>query len=220
MIQQELGSQVDQMVKKLKAEKDLPDNPIDLSYASIPPFIGGKETDEIKLVVIGQDPTIRNIQTRGNIKFTLNLDKNGSLKNYVKLICTGLNITIENVYATNLFKYSYTVPPADTPQVLRHHLQENLMLLQSEVKLFPNAKIICLGEPLLQLLKDDLKAHVKTFWSYNEKKKASDGHYTAVAAEDNSLNRKIYPYPHVPSMRKNFYKTNLENYTAFVRDDA
>jgi uracil-DNA glycosylase len=147
------------------------------------------------------------------------LDKNGTLKNYVSSICTGLGIKLANVYATNLYKYFYTVPPADTPHVLRCHFHENLELLQREVSLFPQAKIICLGEPLLQLICKNTKAEVKSFWNYNKKTKVSDGTYTAIAAEDNYLNRKIYPYPHVPSLRKEFYKSHLRYYTHFVKND-
>lgn len=82
----------------------------------VPPFIG---KDEIKLVVIGQDPTVRNPKSRKSVTCTLNLNKqNSALYRYIKRLCDGLGITMENVYATNLFKYFYSIPPANTPEVL------------------------------------------------------------------------------------------------------
>lgn len=85
------------------------ENPIYERY--VRPYKGD---GEIKLVIIGQDPTVRNPESRESIAFTLNLDKKGSaLYKYVKHICRILDITIDNVYATNLFKYFYSNTPAD-----------------------------------------------------------------------------------------------------------
>lgn len=80
---------------------DYEENHIDTNLAPVLPFKGN---DRIKLIVIGQDPTITEVKERGKIKTTLKLDAPGPLRRYIESICRGLEITIENVYATNLFK--------------------------------------------------------------------------------------------------------------------
>lgn len=119
----------------------------------VPPYIG---MDEIKLVVIGHDPTERNPESRKNVTCTLNLNKqNSALYRYIKRLCDGLGITMENVYATNLFKYFYSIPPANTPEVLKSHLHPNLELLKEELSslnLSAEYPVITLGEPVLNLL--------------------------------------------------------------------
>ncbi|MBQ4548575.1 MAG: hypothetical protein IJA42_05240 [Bacteroidales bacterium] len=109
---------IDEVVKIRLELPDDPANPIDFDLSPVKPYIGD---EEIKLIIIGQDPTIRNIQRRKYINTTLNLDKNGALKTYVENICRELDISVQNVYATNIFKYFYSIPPADTPNVLIKH---------------------------------------------------------------------------------------------------
>ena len=99
---------------KIKAEMDSTNNPI---YMRLDPVLPFKESDNMKLIIIGQDPTIKNENQRIRIKTTLNLDKNGSLKTYITGICNKLGIRLENVYATNVFKYFYTCPPARTMDI-------------------------------------------------------------------------------------------------------
>ncbi|HOW31170.1 MAG TPA: hypothetical protein PLP88_06360, partial [Bacteroidales bacterium] len=136
-----INNEVDLIRRKLKSENDFSSNPIDLSLGVIPPFIG---SSDIKLIIIGQDPTIKNVASRKNITCTLNLDKKNALRTYIHGICSELGITIENVYATNLFKYFYTIPPAETMEVLRSHLKPNLALLQQELEGFKNIPLIAL----------------------------------------------------------------------------
>ena len=152
---------------ELKQSADFEENRIDIKLTPVAPFQIG---NEIKLIIIGQDPTIKNEKSRSKITSTLNLNKSGALKNYIYEICIGLGLNMENVYATNVFKYFYTIPPAQTMQVLKVHLQPNLELLKTEIASFPKAKIITLGEPVLQLLTTD-KNLVKDYWDYNRKTK-------------------------------------------------
>jgi len=151
--------------KALKENQDSDVNPIDLSLPVVPPFRGN---GEIKLIILGQDPTIKNVASRKKITCTLNLDKNNALKTYVNRICIELGITIDNVYATNLFKYFYSERPAKTLDVLINHLHPNLGLLQSELGEFKNIPIITLGEPVLKLITNEYEK-VRTFWDYNNK---------------------------------------------------
>jgi hypothetical protein len=208
----EIHQAVESLRQSLKLNNDFDINLIDLSLPVIPPFRGG---GEIKLIILGQDPTIKKVASRKKITCTLNLDKNNSLKRYIEDICTGLGINLDNVYATNLYKYFYTKPPAETMEVLRAHLQPNLELLQQELAEFKNVAIITLGEPVLRLLTDE-KTKVRTFWDYNAKTGMSNDHFTFSIANDNKLGREIFPFPHQPSIRKEFYKNALHDYISFM----
>lgn len=200
---------------KLKKELDFEENSIDDTLDPVKPFFG---KDEIKLIIIGQDPTIQNEKQRKKITCTLNLNKNGSLKNYIeKDICFGLGITLENVYATNIFKYFYKEPPAKTFNVLQNHLNENLNLLVNELDKFPNVAIITLGEPVLRLL-DRTNSQVRSFWDYNKKTKMSNGNFSFCLGRDNRLGKDSFPFPHQPSLMKDFYRNNLFQYIEFVKN--
>ena len=198
----------------LKAGKDISINPIDLSLPVISPFIG---TDVIKLIFIGQDPTIENVTSRKHITCTLNLDKKNTLRTYVNNICDSLGITIENVYATNLFKYFYTIPPAKTIDVLIAHLEPNLELLKKELAIYRNIPIITLGEPVLQLLVNS-KSKVKDYWNYNYKTKKSDNNFTRSLAMENKLCKDFFPFPHQPSISKEFYKETIISYLQYMSE--
>ena len=199
--------------KKLKAELDSVDNPIDMLLDPVPPFIG---SDDIKLIIIGQDPTIKNKDQRYKIKKTLNLDKNGSLKTYISRICNSLGIEIENVYATNVFKYFYNCPPARTPNVLFDHLSLNLKLLRNELQVYPDLPIITLGEPVLQLLSNIPGDKVRTYWNY---KNGVSGH-SFKKCTDNELDRPFFPFPHQPSSGRKFYSEYIKQYLDFVLRDS
>lgn len=210
----ELQQAVEAIRINLKCQNDFSTNPIDLILPFIPPFRG---KGDIKLIIIGQDPTIRNEISRKNITCTLNLNKGNSLRTYIDTICIGLGITIENVYATNLFKYFYTVPPASTLTILLNHLEPNLTLLQTELAEFKDAAILTLGEPVLQLLTNE-NSKVKVFWNYNIKTRKSDELFTFSDPKDNKLGRVFYPFPHQPSIQKEFYKNTLQSYLGFMKN--
>ena len=199
---------------ELKISADYKENPIDDSLLPIRPYM---ISDKISLIILGQDPTIKNEKTRSNIEYTLNLDKAGALKTYIRQICEGLDISFENIYATNIFKYFYSIPPANTMNVLQAHLSPNLELLKEELSVFPKAKIITLGQPALQLLAGENK-QVREYWDYNKNTGKSNRNYTLCKAEDNLLARDFYPFPHQPSIRKEFYKGHLGEYIAFVKN--
>lgn len=198
----------------LKQLTNEPSNRIQPKHGFVPPFIGG---NDIKLIVIGQDPTIRNVQQRKNIESTLNLNKPGALRRYIEQICDSLEITIENVYATNVFKYFYERPPADTFDVLVKHLTPNLSLLKKELSVFPKVPVITLGEPVLKLLTDDIHAKVRYYWGYDSKTRTSNGAFKFLTANENKLNRTFYPFCHQPSIRKQFYNDTLKEYAHFVK---
>lgn len=201
---------------RLKVTLDVEENPIDISLSLVPPFIG---QGEIKLIIIGQDPTVRNKEQRSKISITLNLKSPGSLLRYIEDdICTGLSISLENVYATNLFKYFYTSPPADTPGVLFKHLLPNLELLKEEINMFPYVPIITLGEPVLKLLANEPQYQkVRNHWGYDKATGKSNGVFRYCPKEKNNLSRVIFPFPHQPSLRKTFYLNTLGQYISFLK---
>lgn len=205
--------ELETIFKQLAVE---PSNLVKQELGFVPPCFGKAD---IKLIIIGQDPTIQNVERRKNIKCTLNLDKAGSLTRYVEQICEGLGITIENVLATNIFKYFYTKPPAQTFNILTKHLSPNLDLLKRELSSFQSVPIITLGEPVLKLLTND-RAKVRYYWGYDSKTKASNGVFTSVKAAENKLGQIIYPFCHQPSLRKHFYKDTLDLYTHYVKDSS
>jgi len=64
---------------RINSELDSKENVIDLEFDQVEPF---KVYDDIRLIIIGQDPTFKNQLSRKYIKKTLNLDKpGGSLRN-------------------------------------------------------------------------------------------------------------------------------------------
>ena len=198
---------IDEVVKIRLELPDDPANPIDFDLSPVKPYIGD---EEIKLIIIGQDPTIRNIQRRKYINTTLNLDKNGALKTYVENICRELDISVQNVYATNIFKYFYSIPPADTPNVLIKHKTQNIELLRKEIECYKDSPIITLGEPVLRLLTDEGEK-VRDYWNFQERG------YKYLSPDNNILRRYIFPFPHQPSMRKHLYSSNFDNYIDYMK---
>lgn len=217
MDSEELKSRVESIVVSLE---DVKENPVVGGY--VPPYISG---GEIRLVIIGQDPTVRNPESRSKITCTLNLDKRGALRSYVEKICECLCISMENVYATNLFKYFYTVPPANTPDVLKRHLEPNIELLKEELaslKLPEHTPVFTLGQPVLRLLlKDEVLGkmrNVRYYWDYDKGNHYTGCNWKFVKSKDNKLSCILYPLCHQPSLRKSLYKECLGDYLEYVRD--
>lgn len=201
-----------QIRDQLKKSCDFFVNPIDVERKIIPPYVG---KGDIKLLIIGQDPTIRNEKQRNEINCTLNLDKGkGSLLRYIERICSELDISIDNVYATNVFKYFYSSPPADTREVLSNHLDLNLGLLNKEISNYPDARVITLGEPVFQLLTDN-SYKVRNYWGYQ--KGTCNRDFKKSFSDTNKIKRDFYPMPHQPSLRKAFYKDHLSDYIGFMK---
>lgn len=69
---------------ELKVNNYFKTNQINKDLPIIKPFIG---SDKIKLIIIGQDPTVKNKKSREKIAVTLNLDKTNSLRKYIEFIC-------------------------------------------------------------------------------------------------------------------------------------
>lgn len=194
---------------------------IDFSLDFIPPYSNAQNTKDIKLIILGQDPTVRNVDSRKRIKRTLNLDKPGSLRNYIKLICNQLDINLESqVYATNLYKCFFHQPPADHPQILINHREQWLNFLKEELSVFNDTiAIITLGEPLVKQLVTSKHKKVSYYWDYIGNS-ISNKEFKKVEKSDNLLNRIIFPLAHQPSWsRKIFYKNYLADYLSFLNSN-
>ncbi len=213
-----------QIERKLKRTKDLLlkdtvlKNDIDFSYDFILPFSKADKTSEIKLIFIGQDPTVRRKKSREDIKVTLNLDKENSLKTYLKEVCDILQIDIEKeVYATNLYKCFFNKPPADDQTILTRHFKIWMDFLIHELTEFKNSFVITLGEPLINQLIHSNSKKVKDYWNYIGNTK-SGGTFKCNESFENYLQRRIYPIAHQPTWNRNeFYKTYLKDYLEYLK---
>jgi uracil-DNA glycosylase len=193
------------------------------STLDIPDVFHGE--GEIRLVVLGQDPTVKNPRSRHRIKTVLNLDKEGSLKSYLSRICDGLGLDLDqHVHATNYLKNFFAKPPTqiDDIDVFEMFGPIWLPLLKEELGLSPQAPIITLGQPLLTaLVRGEASPRVRDYWGYTSRWKSGErGELRHLPPQDNLLERTVFPFPHQPSIRKQFYSERLADYTAFVRQEA
>jgi uracil-DNA glycosylase len=186
-------------------------------------FMEAKDSRNIQLVLLGQDPTVKKPGSRSKVTAVLNLDKlSGSLYKYVSNICSGLGLELsQHVYATNFVKNFSIKPPAQIKEcdILDKLGQYWLPLLKEELRLFPGCPVLTLGEPLLELLlKDKHKAFVHRYWDYKPNwKQNRPASFSSVAPEENKLGRRLFPFPHQPSLRKEFYRATLEPYLNYVK---
>lgn len=192
---------------------------VDRSLPIPKPYRG---TGPIQLIVLGQDPTVKNVEARKEIKIVLNLDKRRSIWSYLAGICNTLDLKLDtHIYATNLYKNFFTAPPTQIKEidVFQAYAPIWLPILEEEIKQFPNVPIITLGEPLLApLLKPGVIPKVRHYWGYRaDWQSEGTSEFEYIRARDNLLERDLFPFPHQPSLRKSFYKAKLKDYTAFVR---
>lgn len=177
---------------------------------------------EIKLFIIGQDPTVKNENSRDKIKVVLNLDKPNSLKKYINCIVEQLGLDFDkNVYATNLLKCFFMEPPASIKgvKVINEYAPYWIGLLKEELAKYPKAKVITLGQPMLNAIIINGSKNVRDYWGYQGKNQADVTKFKYCDANDNLLQRKFYPFPHQPSIRKEFYKNHLDRYVDWVKSN-
>lgn len=206
--------------KRLLLNDPVLQNDIDFGYDFILPYSGAENISDIKVVFIGQDPTVRRSESRKDINVTLNLDKKNSLKIYLKAVCDVLKIDIEKeVYATNLYKCFFKIPPADDQTILTRHFKVWIDLLIYELKAFDNQIFITLGEPLISQLVHSENKQVKYYWDYIGQTK-SGANFKCNESSENYLQRRIYPIAHQPAWNRNeFYKIYLKDYLEFIRQN-
>jgi len=213
-----------EILQKIKADSRLSHYIPNIPTDRIPTvFMETDDVRDIRLIVIGQDPTVKNEVSRKTIETVLNLDKpRGSLYKYISQICEGLGLDLRrHVYATNYAKNFFIHPPTQIKEcnILEECSQYWLPLLQEELYLFPFRPIITLGEPLLKALSiDPKKASVRRYWGYTPDWVGAETIFSFVSQEENKLDRRFYPFPHQPSLRKRFYSTKLQSYLGYMKN--
>jgi hypothetical protein len=194
---------------------------IDFTFDFVLPYSKAKNVSDIKLVFIGQDPTVRRKESRSRINYTLNLDKENSLKFYLNQVCEKLQISLEEeVYATNLYKCFFNQPPADDETILSRQFKYWADFLMEELDTFPETIIITLGEPLLRQFVHSGRRDVKYYWDYIGHTK-SGGNFKYIELSNNYLQRRIYPLAHQPTWNRNkFYNIYLMDYLDFIKNTS
>ena len=126
----------------------------------------------------------------------------------------------ENVYATNLLKNFFIDPPTTIKgiDIFTEFTPFWLPLLKKEFDQYPNVPIISLGEPLLTaLVTDGHSKKVRDYWGYTKDwKRGVNKSFSYIHPEQNILNCEIFPFPHQPSISKQFYRERLEKYIEYV----
>ena len=223
---------VDRIVKKAEqAVQQLAADPSIGQYvdATLPvpkPFL---RSEDIRLVVIGQDPTVRRAESRASITTVLNLDRGGSLRAYLDRLCTDLGLNLnEHVYATNACKGFFTEPPTaiDTCDVLTESANVWLPLLREELAHFPEAVVLSLGQPVLAMLvRPGQPTEMKHYWGYHRdwKREGTFQKMRLIQAEDSTVGRTIFSFVHEPTMRgarAEFYRQRRDQYIQFIRRES
>jgi uracil-DNA glycosylase len=198
---------------------------VDVAYPIPRPFVG---TGDIRLVIIGQDPTVQRTESRAAITMVLNLDRGGRLRAYLVNLCRDLLIDLDqHVYATNACKCFFTDPPTtilkrDGVDVLAESANLWLPLLVDELAHFPDAFIISLGEPVLAMLtRPEYRHPMRAYWGYDRRWR--EGVYLpmrAIDAEESTVGRRIFPIVHEPTQRGRrtaFYRERRQAYLEFIR---
>lgn len=192
------------------------------------PFVG---SGSIRLILIGQDPTVQRAGSRSKIKTVLNLDKPGALRQFVMRLCSGLGIDLElNVYATNFAKGIFAEPPSVLlKRTGRDLLAETskvwLPLLHQELRAFPDAVVVSLGEPVLKvLIKPDHPQDMKYYWGWQRGWQTKGPRpFKTLEPDQSTLERRFFPFVHQPTMRgarTAFYRRRFDEYTAFIREES
>ena len=193
---------------------------IDASYPIPQPFQG---TGEIKLIVLGQDPTVKDAKARAKIKTVLNLDKNGSVRAYLSGLSQKLGVDLQqNVYATNVYKNFFIAPPTQIKDIdiFKTFLPAWLPILKNEMAQYEGVPVVILGEPILKaLVKGNAPRQLKEYWGYTpEWKTGRFGSPSHIKPDENFLGRTIYPFPHQPALRIPFYKKRMDDYIAYLKE--
>ena len=185
----------------------------------------------VRLVVLGQDPTVQRKESRASIKTVLNLDQPGPLRSYLEDICAALGLDLaRDVYATNLAKGFFVSPPTTLARttgrdVLVETARAWLPLLREELARFPDATVLSLGEPVLAaLVKEGLPKQMRHYWGWRRGwKTRGTKPFLPIRGADTRVGREIFPFVHQPTMRgrrTEFYRVRRGDYFAFIKAEA
>lgn len=202
---------------------------VDMSLQIPQPFHG---TGDIRLFIIGQDPTVDDPMRRKTITTVLTLNEPGSrLRRFITTICDTLGIVLdENVYATNAAKNFFKDKPStllteDQVDVLEGSKDYWLPILRTELAAFPSAVVISLGEPVLSMLvKLRSRRFVKDYWGHSPHWRQGERKpLGAIESDASTVDREIFPVVHLPTLTrgraKPFYTSRWGEYLAFIKED-
>jgi len=213
----ELSIEVRRVIEKLASSEI--SSYIDSSLTPPDPFRGRRK---IRLIILGQDPTVQKPEYRKKIKVTLLLNQPGGLRTYLEKVCKALNIDLdENIYATNLLKNFFIVPPdsmrKEDLQFFRKAADYWIPLLKEEIKEFENVPILPLGEPVLNCLtKSPDWELIRNYWGYEGPAQYGQN-FDYIKPAENVLSRVVFPFPHIPGLRFKIYKQNMDGYLEFMK---
>jgi len=214
----ELSIEVKRVIDKLSNSEI--SSYIDTSLTPPDPFRG---RGKIRLIILGQDPTVQDPEYREKIKVMLLLNQPGGLRTYLENVCKALDIDLDkNIYATNLLKNFFIVPP-DTmrkkdPQFFRKAADHWIPLLKEEIEEFENVPILPLGEPVLNCLtKSSDQALIRYYWGY-EGPALYGRNFSYIKPTENVLSRVVFPFPHIPGLSHKFYRQQMNGYLAFMKE--
>lgn len=200
---------------------------------SIPNLFLEGEIADVRLIILGQDPT-----TGGKSTTTvLDLDKpNSLLSKFCQRICSGLGFNLsKEVYATNLCKWFFTERPTqikkiDDVDVLSLTRSYWLPVLLDEIRRFNQGAIVAtLGEPVLNSvtisLSKGLYPGLRGYWGHVENWTHISSFdpspsFGIVRGEDNIFKLTILPMPHLNSVKDgkwSFYGVTIDAYLAWAR---
>lgn len=211
-------SEIKKVIEELKTSEI--SSYIDTKISPPNPFRG---SGKIKLIILGQDPTVQNPEYRKKIKVTLLLNQPGSLRRYIEKICQALDFYLdENIYATNLLKNFFTIPPDKIRKTDQLFTQKAavywISLLKKEVEEFKDVPILTLGEPVLNCLtKSPSEVLIRNYWDYEGPAQYGQN-FNYIKPTENILSRVIFPFPHIPGLRHKIYKQQMDGYLAFMKE--
>lgn len=218
--------QTNSVLDKIKRESPF-SNFVDFSLPIPKTFKG---SNEIRLIILGQDPTVERKESRKNVKVVLNLDKSNALRKYVEEICNFLNVGIEYVFATNCVKNYFVDPPtkiiSEFPRgvfPLVEFIKFWLPNLKEELSDYKNVPTILLGQPILRaVISENQNPNMRYYWGYDKSwRSGMTKEFHLIQRCDNILNRKIFPFPHQPCISRNkYYQSRFEDYIQFMRDNT
>ncbi len=118
-----------------------------------------QEGGPFRLMLIGQDPTIRRRAER--VKHVLMLDdENSQLSRWLHRLFEQKNFNSITIYATNVVKCSFSKPPSDFKgggyKFLKKYAEKCRPYLAMEVKSFKPDLVITLGQPTHQIFREVL----------------------------------------------------------------
>jgi hypothetical protein len=194
---------------------------IEKSLAPPEPFRG---RGKIRLIVVGQDPTVQDPEYKKKVKVVLLLNQPGRLRTYLGKICKGLDIDLdENIYATNLLKNFFMRPPdkinKEDAQFYQKAADYWIPLLREEIEEFEDVPVLTLGQPVLNcLMEGPEEVLIRYSWGFKGPGQYG-GDFGYVRPGENVLGRVIFPFPHLPGLSHKIYGgERMDGYFEFMKE--